>query len=310
MSKTSNLVAQSEETLPPTTASPSSSAPPSVPTHLIFPDGDVVMKSSDGKEFRVHSVILREASTVFRDMLKLPEGASRDQTPISMVEKSEVLDDLMRWLYPLPTAPTITTITHALDLFRAVEKFQIESHAIDGAFTAYINKQSNPLRSWALAARFGLVEARKSAVRRIIMTNGDLLDDCPTEMDIIDAKSYMKLLRVKRDAIIWARSIIITNLLDCDTCTRIPHTGTYQHARESTWHSKYRERISAGNPFETSLTSDLMAEMYVSAHGQGCCRDRFKPGGSYTRMMHDIRVNLQEVLKQAVHSECHGTKFI
>ena len=308
-STTSVPTVQPEESLPPndTSAPAATSAPAPVPSHLTFPDGDVVLKSCDGKEFRVHSVILREASTVFRDMFKMPDGGSRDQSPIPMTESGEVLDDLLRWLYPIATAPTIITIDQALALLRTVEKFQIESHAIDGALTAYVNKQQNPLRAWALATRFDLMEARKTATRRILMTSGELLDDIPTEMDIVDAKSYMRLLRVKRDAIIWARTIISTGLVDCDNCAR---PGGSPYARgESQWHSKYYARISAGNPFDATLTSDLMVEMYVSAHGALCCKDRFKPGRSHARMMHELRFNLHEVLRKAVQSECHGTKF-
>jgi hypothetical protein len=192
-------------------------------------------------------------------------------------------------------------------LLRAVEKFQIESHAIDGALTAYLNKQQNPIRAWALATRFDLLEARKAATRRVLMSNGDLLDDIPAEMDIVDAKSYMKLLRLKRDAIGWARRLIALGFLDCGTCTH-PATA-YVRQQPSRWYSQYCARVSEGNPFESTLTSDLMAEMYVSTHGGTCCKDRFKPGGSHARMMHDLRSRLHEVLMKAVHAECHGTKF-
>lgn len=301
MSTTSNSATQLEDSISSNTASPS------VPDHITFSDGDVVLKSCGGKEFRVHSVILREASTVFRDMLKLPGAGSQDHAPILMAESGDVLDDLLRWLYPIATAPTINTIVHALALLRVVEKFQIESHAIDGALTAYLNKQQSPVRAWALATRFDLLEGRKAATRRILMTNTDLLDDIPPEMDIVDAKSYMKLLLVKRDAVGWARRIIASELLDCGTCT---HPGSaYARQTQSRWHSQYCERLAEGNPFDPILTSDLMAEMYVSIHGGTCCKDRFKAGGSHARTMHNLRTHIQEVLKKAVHAECHGTKF-
>jgi hypothetical protein len=77
------------------------------PDPLHFDDGDVVLRSSDGQDFRVHSIILREASPFFRDMFRLPSGGSGSYAPILMTETTDVLDDILRWLYPINRAPTI-----------------------------------------------------------------------------------------------------------------------------------------------------------------------------------------------------------
>ena len=264
------------------------------PDPLHFDDGDVVLRSIDGQDFRVHSIILREASPFFRDMFRLPSGGSGSYAPILMTETTDVLDDILRWLYPINRAPTIDSIAHALDLLRAVEKLQTESHAVKGSLHAYIVAHPHPLRAWALAARFGYTESRKDAVRKCLATDDDFVDDIPTEMALVDAKTYMKLLRVKGRAIDLGRDIIRSDTWACARC--IGWGGS--------WRVQYLTRLSATNPFEVMLTSDLMVEMYVTLHGQDCCKQNVKSEG-FTSMSR-LRRRLTELLASAGQAECTG----
>jgi hypothetical protein len=94
-----------------------------------FVDGDVVLRSADGHDFRVHSIVLRKASLFFREMFRRPSG-SGVYGSVSMTETTDVLNDILRWLYPVDTAPNINSGSHALDLLRAVERLQIDSHVV------------------------------------------------------------------------------------------------------------------------------------------------------------------------------------
>src|ERR1700733_6627704 len=82
------------------------------PEPMQFADGDVVLRSSDGQDFKVHSIVLREASPFFRAMFRCPKvsGASAAYAPILMTETTNVLNDLLRWIYPTNTAPTVDRI--------------------------------------------------------------------------------------------------------------------------------------------------------------------------------------------------------
>jgi len=266
------------------------------PDPIQFADGDVVLRSSDGQDFKVHSIVLREASPFFRDMFRLPKasGASAAYAPILMTETTNVLNDLLRWIYPTNTAPTVDKISHALDLLRAVEKLQIESHVVKGALNAYIVAQSHPLRSWALATRFGYKEARKDAVRKYLATDEDFMDDIPTEMEFADAKAYMQLVRVKRTAIGLATDIIRSDVWVCPDCRRV----------QAPWRTQYLQRVSSTNPFEGALTSDLMVEMFVSHHGYDCCRGKVKT--QCTPTMSHLRHRLAELLTSAGEAEYSG----
>lgn len=57
--------------------------------YLSFPDGDVVLQSADGVDFRLDSVILRRASPFFATMLALPQKDTLN--PIAMTERPKYL---------------------------------------------------------------------------------------------------------------------------------------------------------------------------------------------------------------------------
>ncbi|EIW58566.1 uncharacterized protein TRAVEDRAFT_84885, partial [Trametes versicolor FP-101664 SS1] len=79
------------------------------------PDADVIPRSSNGVEFRVHKAILSEASPVFESMLTPPQPSATPSNPsisgsqatapaelpvVDMSDPSEVLDRLLRLCYP------------------------------------------------------------------------------------------------------------------------------------------------------------------------------------------------------------------
>lgn len=275
-----------------------------------FVDGDVVLRSADGHDFRVHSIVLRKASLFFREMF----SGSRVYGSVSMTETTDVLNDILRWLYPVDTAPNINSTSHALDLLRAVERLQIDSHVVKRSLHAYIIAQPHPLCAWALATRFGYMEARKDAARRCLATNEDFIDDIPTEMELVDAKTYMKLIRIKRSAIDLAIDIIRSDVWDCPHLIDIYRRSggrrkkaTKVTVSEHSWRPEYFQRVSITNPFEAALTSNLMIEMYVSVHGRSCCREKMETQG-YERMNY-IRSRLAEILTSAAEAECSDGIF-
>jgi hypothetical protein len=68
------------------------------------PDADIVLQTIDHNEFCVHSCILAAASPFFRDMFTLPQGdiEKRSIAEIHVSEPSDVLDTLLRLVYPIP----------------------------------------------------------------------------------------------------------------------------------------------------------------------------------------------------------------
>lgn len=176
--------------------------------YLTFPDGDIVWKSSDGIEFRIHSIILRLASSFFSAMLELPQSTLVDHNevaePLRMDETATVLDDTLRSIYPPFLAPKIGSNEHAIALWRVADKFQIMSKPLCDAVDAYLECLEPPLNAWRLSLQLGHVSMRNHAVRRFLAQQGDLLDVLSgnaEELRGADAADLIRLLQLKRDII-------------------------------------------------------------------------------------------------------------
>jgi hypothetical protein len=69
------------------------------------PDANIIIRSSDLVDFRVHKSVLALASPFFRDLLSLPQPSdseSVDGLPmVELPEDSELLSCLVSFLYPV-----------------------------------------------------------------------------------------------------------------------------------------------------------------------------------------------------------------
>ena len=79
---------------------------PTIPT-TSPPDANIIIRSSDRVDFRVHKSVLAFVSPFFRDLLSLPQpsdGESVDSLPVvELSEDSELLNSLVSILYPVRT---------------------------------------------------------------------------------------------------------------------------------------------------------------------------------------------------------------
>lgn len=89
-------------------------------------DGDIVLLSKDNALFRVHSTILKFASSFFRQMLELPRasGEGADE-PIPLEENEEILSAIFDTIYPVENLPSIPTVSFAWDLALSADKYDI-----------------------------------------------------------------------------------------------------------------------------------------------------------------------------------------
>jgi len=255
---------------------------------ISFPDGDVVLRSQDGVDFRVDMTILRRASSFFEDSYRIvlsscksehnapaSAGADAEPTPIPMMESAAVLNNVLRLIYPTakkPPVPSSDSISaaHALALFKAIERLQLKSHAIDSFATNYLSTVEPSLRAWALATRFRYTQARKSAVRRYICEKKDNLFDLDElgalgELDLVGGRSLMKLMRIKLDAIELATRAVKSDsfVWYCPHHVHIP------------WRSKHATVIEA-NPFDPIPRSDAVLGAIVNHIGCVDCPRRFR----------------------------------
>lgn len=268
------------------------SAPPtSLGRHyLTFPDGDIVLKSSDGVKFRVDSAILRRASPFFFTMLQLPsphEDLHSLPVPIEMSETADVLDDILRSIYPASAPLKIVEHGHAIELLRAVDKLQISKTSINNVLEIYVGALSPPLRAYAMAVEFGLSAARRAAVRRFIQRNGvDHLDDDILELKYVEGRSLLNLWRIRRDTFARAQRAA-EELFRAWTCA--------SHQRPSGIWSETRTKALA-QPFD----ADVQAENVIGAIAVNCgnCANQYR-SEEFSQRRSMVRAYIESLLECA-----------
>lgn len=261
--------------------------PPHHSNFISFPDGDMVLRSSDDVEFRVDSVILRRASGFFSDLAQIPtpEGTNGDE-PIPMAESSEMLDLLLRLLYPVgTTAPNISTRAQGEALLHAVQKFRISSHAVEGAVASYL-QSLEPLQHWALAIQFHLYHPQVNAVMRFMLAKEDGLDGDFPELDNVTARALANLLHMKQNATSKAKEELSGLIWSCPS-----------HEDED-WCTDQMSLIEE-SPFDRSLSSDSELLNILEDHGCSQCLQRFH-GGKATRQRERVQSTVETLLTRAI----------
>jgi hypothetical protein len=151
------------------------SARPSTPVVVPFeptisyPDGDLILRSSDGIQFTVHKLLLQLGSDVFSTMLSLPQPGGAVQT-VELSEDAETIDVLLRWIYPIEDKPTITSLDEVALYLPIALKYEIHSALSDlrsalGSRVAAVN----PLRAYAIAVKNDCVEGAREAARLVVI---------------------------------------------------------------------------------------------------------------------------------------------
>ena len=137
-------------------------------TFFATDDGDIVLRAGpqpDSKcDFRVHKLILSLASPVFKDMFAFPQRS--DQPPIvEVTDPPEVLDKLLRLIYPGVEPPTIDDLPTLTALLAAADKYNITSvyPILKNALKTFY--QTSSFRAYVVACRFGFLEEAKEAAR-------------------------------------------------------------------------------------------------------------------------------------------------
>jgi hypothetical protein len=79
-----------------------------------FPDADLVFASSNGVLFKAHSLVLRLASSFFRDMLTIPRDAHETESfePIPVAENGQVFEAFLALIYPSGSNDVALTLSY------------------------------------------------------------------------------------------------------------------------------------------------------------------------------------------------------
>lgn len=90
-----------------------------------YDDGDITLKFDDNVEFRVHALILRQASSFSKDMLQMPQPIdSKNISAIVMPGGSaSEIDFILSFIYSVTrTIPMLDSLDRIADILDAAEK--------------------------------------------------------------------------------------------------------------------------------------------------------------------------------------------
>lgn len=256
---------------------------------LSFPDGDLLLRSRDGVDFRVYSQVLKIASSFFVNLSALPRSTANDsQQPLQMEETSQILNIILRLVHPIEIAPTSIASEQAQPLLRAVEKLDIKNHAVNALIDRHLDS-IEPLRAWALAIRFKRDEARKVAVRKYLLDETEARPKRMKEFDDISGLALASIQSLKHE--------VLENIKE----TLSDLTWACPDHERSDWYSNHMAAIEA-SPFESALYSD-QSLLNIMEAGEKCwkCRQRFH-GKKATRSRSSIQPTIEMLLDKAVEN--------
>jgi hypothetical protein len=149
------------------------SDPSFVPLRLNIPDANIIVRSSDQVNFRVHKSLLAMSSPFFEDMLSLPQPPDDeiiDGLPVvQLSEDAGLLNCLVSLLYPIsPVIPG--SYEKVFALLAACQKYDmvsiqsyIRAEIQRGTFPAPVEAEA--FSAYALASSMGLVLEAENAAR-------------------------------------------------------------------------------------------------------------------------------------------------
>jgi len=149
---------------------------PTLPEPLDVLNADLIIRSSDLVNFRVHNPVLVMASPFFRDLLSFPqsyESETADGLPvIQLSEDAELLNSLVSMLYPvgLVIPESYDKVLYLLAACQKYDMAHVQSLIRDevscGRFPAPVGTEA--FRAYAIASGKGLIPEMENAARQTL----------------------------------------------------------------------------------------------------------------------------------------------
>ncbi|TFK43945.1 hypothetical protein BDQ12DRAFT_695932 [Crucibulum laeve] len=202
------------------------------------PDADTILLSGELEcptEFHVHRFILSAASPFFQDMFGLPQPSTllKSKPVIPVSEHSDVLDTLLRFVYPVPD-PIISSLDELVPVLAAALKYDLSypTSAVRQLLISPRFVSTAPIRVYAIACRFDLDDEAKIASRHTLSVN---ILDAPLCDDLkhITAYSYHRLLDLHRKR--GAAAIRLLKIPDNIKCMQCNGSAFTMHGSPKWW---------------------------------------------------------------------------
>ena len=151
---------------------PSSS---SVPSCLDIPDANIIIRSSDQINFRVHKSVLALSSPFFKDLLSLPQPRDEEVVDglqvVQLSEDADLLHSLISFFYPVShVMPQAGSYERVFALLAACQKYDmipvqsyIRAEIKRGTFPS--PAEAEAFSAYAIASSMHLVPEMENAAR-------------------------------------------------------------------------------------------------------------------------------------------------
>ena len=182
-----------------------STIPPSEPLDISLPDANLVIRSANLGNFRVHKSILAIVSPFFRDLFSLPQPSdseSVDGLPVvQLSEDTELLNSLVSMLYPVRRVIP-DSYEKVLDLLAACQKYDmaqvqsfIRAEVNRGIFPAPVGTEA--FRAYAIAGGKGLIPEMEKAAR-LTLDHPMTFEYLGEALRLFDGRALRDLVRFRR----------------------------------------------------------------------------------------------------------------
>lgn len=173
-------------------------------TFFTTADGDIILRASSesgsGHDFRVHRFILGLASPVFKDMFSLPQPPAQDQTEeqkppiVDVTDPPEVLDAILRFVYPGVDLPKFTTLSFVSASLSTVDKYDLASMrtVLRDSLRTFLPRDS--FQVYTIACRFGFLEEAKVAAM-VSTPRSTITRDYKKEIQHLSSEDLSRFLR-------------------------------------------------------------------------------------------------------------------
>lgn len=244
-----------------------------VPPELLnSPTADVIFRTLDAVDFRLHSPLLSLASPMFRRMLE-DRHAERTYDPpdkgntclgiIFVSEDSTTLASLLRHIYPLPRPPP-PSFPALKSLLTAAHKYSLTSLLADLRPALQAHLPADTLRVFALAHRFNMPDVRAAAARALLRVSyQELRHRYVEELEEIPAADYFRLLVYHDQCGQAASAFVLAHALAYSGATP-SSPGTSPNP------TRTHRRANSSGAIDTPPTSTSTPASAPSAHHRDC----------------------------------------
>ena len=250
-------------------AQANSTTSPPAPLDISIPDANLIVRSSDHVNFRIHKSILAIVSPFFGDLLSLPQpsdGESVDGLPVvQLSEDAELLNSLVSMLYPVRRVIP-DSYEKVLNLLATCQKYDMAQ--IQSSIRAKVNRGTFPapvgtegFHAYAIACNKGLIPEMEKAAH-MTLDHPVTLETLGKALLVLDGPALRDLARF--------RERCRDNLVSCLSSLEAQFTGNWYctNCGCSTWFepSSLHQALAQVNGSKKQAFADPVTPLNI--HGE------------------------------------------